>query len=126
MDPFPQEHELIAFFECEPTLLNNNGCWFYDRLTFDSVRGQDRIVCMIEPASEILHFKWTQDDIERINLALNWVNGIQLKTGGGVEQLQLSFRSCDLDSITIQLKPFIAMELSTPADPPVRNDSRAN
>ena len=38
MDPFPEEWELLALFESEPTLPISDVPWFYNRLTFQTKR----------------------------------------------------------------------------------------
>ena len=81
MNPFPAEHELIAFFECEPELLDNTRGipWFYNRLTFDSTCGEDRFRFVLEPADEVLQLRWERGGVEVVELDLNWVSGLEVE-----------------------------------------------
>ena len=36
MERFPEEHELISFFECEPNVLDPGIPWVYNHLEFRS------------------------------------------------------------------------------------------
>ena len=45
MKPFPDDWELVAFFEVEPRLLDDVP-WVYNQRTCDSTRGSDQILCV--------------------------------------------------------------------------------
>jgi hypothetical protein len=92
IEPFPLEHELLSFFEVEPTLTDRDAPRYYNRLTFVSVRGSDRIECEIEPADEIVEFRWVQDGVQRIWLKLESVDSMRVETSSGVETLLISCR----------------------------------
>jgi hypothetical protein len=118
MQPFPKEHDLIRFFECEPVLLDRGLPWAYTRLTFLSDRGDDRIACEMEPASEIFDFRWSRNGEEIIRLDLNWATGLELDFTDGHERLRVCFRSPAIGPLEIQLRPTIHVQWSTPVEPP--------
>jgi hypothetical protein len=44
---FPPEHELLAFFESEPIVLNPDTPWLYNTLEFKTVRNDIEVRCRI-------------------------------------------------------------------------------
>ena len=107
-DPFPAKHELIGFFECEPEVLDPGIDWFYNRLTFTTARGQDKVQCVIEPSSMILRVWWWRGDQELVSLAANWVSGLEIDKQQQREVLIASFsEERQLLPLRIQLKPSV-------------------
>jgi hypothetical protein len=51
---------------------------FYNRLVFETTRGQDHVRCEIEPGYEKLRLTWWHRAEERLSLALNWVRGLRV------------------------------------------------
>lgn len=108
MHRFPNDYELIQLFECEPALTDGNVPWCYNHLAFTSVRGRDRIECEIEPAEEVLQFRWYMENLERVNLDLRSVSGIRVNLTNEEESLSAFFpRRSGLRTLVIQLKPRI-------------------
>ena len=71
MERFPESHELISFFECEPTLLEPGKPWVYNHLEFRTVRGADEFVVVIEPGFETFKLRWRREGKEVIRLDLD-------------------------------------------------------
>ncbi len=120
MNPFPEEWELLALFESEPTITDRDVPWSYNRLTFETKRGADEIRCEIEPGHEILNINWWHDGKEKLKLELYWVDGLRVVRGGGIDYLIARFRdqySCDLE---FHLKPEIHMRWATSTECPPR------
>jgi hypothetical protein len=117
MKSFPDHHDLIALFECEPVLSDPDVIWAYNGLSFVTDRGSDKIVCEIEPGYEIVEFQWIKAGKEIISLNLNWVSGIEAQLSDDIEALILHFRDKHLKTLKIQFKPFISMSWSTDSEP---------
>ena len=113
MKPFPEDHELISLFECEPEVLDDGNPWFYNRLTFETSRGPDLVRCEMEPASEEVRLLWSRDDIEIVNLRLYWVRRIQVEADRGVETFVCHFREDRVSSLRLQLKPSVHLTWGT-------------
>ena len=47
---FPPDHELLAFFETEPVVLDPGVPWLYNSLAFTTVRNEIEIRCRILPS----------------------------------------------------------------------------
>ena len=118
MDPFPEEWELISLFETEPRELDPGIPWAYNNLTFETERGSNRILCVIEPGYERLDFTWWHNDTKHLALKLYWVSGLTVITGGGCDYLVASFRNPFLSQLRLQLKPTIECEWGTTNDLP--------
>jgi hypothetical protein len=43
MNPFPEDWELLAFFESEPTIEDRDVPWFYNCMTFETTRALDHV-----------------------------------------------------------------------------------
>lgn len=113
MDPFPEEWQLLSFFESEPDVLDAGVPWAYNTLTFRTQRGPNQIQCRIEPGYETLRFTWSVDDSELMDLQLRWVSGIVIATGGGEEVLTGWFRSEEVMPFVLRLKPAVHVHWGT-------------
>jgi hypothetical protein len=110
MNPFPEEHDLIALFECEPTLADEDIPWFYNHLCFTSVRGNEKIECHIEPAGQELIFKWWLDNLEKINLVVRGIKGLEISMQANTDMLIASFgEENQTQVLKIRLKPFVSL-----------------
>lgn len=118
MKPFPEEWELLSLFECEPVLDDPEVPWAYNRLTFDTKRGSDRILCVIEPGYCCLDFTWWHNTTKHLALKLRSVQGITVASGGGIEFFVATFRDECLLPLRLQLKPSIECEWGTSSDFP--------
>ena len=113
MEPFPEEWELLSVFEVEPQILDPGVPWAYNNLTFESTRGSNRILCVIEPGYERLEFTWWNNEAKHLTLNLHWVSGLTVRSGGGCDCLIASFRDPCLSPLRLQLKPTIECEWGT-------------
>ncbi len=118
MNPFPDEWELLSLFEAEPRLHDPDIPWVYNTLSFETARGSDRILCVIEPGYERLDFQWWHNQGRHLALKLHRVSGLRVVTGGGSEYLVATFRDDNLSQLRLQLKPTIECEWGTTDDLP--------
>jgi hypothetical protein len=109
VNPFPESWELIEFFEGEPILLDPDppSNWFYNRLTFETVRGEDSIRCEIEPGDHALRLAWARAGKELVALDVRGVSGLSIEKWADKEILVASFDRDSLLSLRIQLKPSV-------------------
>jgi len=117
MKPFPDEHDLIAFFECEPVVAYDDSPWFYNHLTYTTNRGEDRIVCEIEPGDYILKFQWFKNNDRIVCLDLHWVSAIMIETDYQSEAMVATFKDKNIAPLRMQLKPHVAVAWGTTAVP---------
>ena len=113
MEPFPEKWELLSLFETEPTILAPGVPWVYNNLTFETTRGSDRILCLIEPGYECLNFTWWHNQTKHLALELHWVSGLTVVTGGGNDYLVATFRDQHLSQLRLQIRPAIECEWGT-------------
>ena len=71
MEPFPKAYELISFFEGEPSVLDPGIPWAYNALRFETVVGEDRIACDLEPGMCAFMIRWNRGGVEVLNLDLH-------------------------------------------------------
>jgi hypothetical protein len=109
MDPFPEPHELLAFFEAEPTLLDPSVPGYYNHQTFETQRGTDRVRCDLEPGYEEIRVRWERGGVELVSVALREVAALRVEAGSGREALVASFRAEALLPFRLQLRPTIHM-----------------
>jgi hypothetical protein len=106
MERFPDSHDLISFFECEPTVLDRDVAWAYNHLEFRTSRGPDTFLAVIEPGFEVFRLTWHRDGKELVNLSLEQVCRLDLEMGPGRELLVVGFRrSVGVSELRFQLKP---------------------
>jgi hypothetical protein len=116
MNPFPEEWELLALFESEPTITDRDVPWCYNRLTFETERGTDQVRCEIEPGYEILNIGCWQNDKEKQTLEFQGVRGLKVVTGGGRDFLIATFRNKCLRDFEFHLKPEIRLRWAITAE----------
>jgi hypothetical protein len=117
MNPFPEQFELISFFESEPTLYDPSVPWFYNHLGFVTVRNRDRVECEIEPSDLIFRLRWYRDDIQLLNLNLEVVTGMEVESREGKEVMRVKFsETSGIGSLILQLEPVthVFIELKMP------------
>jgi hypothetical protein len=115
IEPFPQDWQLIGLFECEPSLLDPDVPWVYNRLRFLTERGPDRVECEIEPASEIVEVRWWQSGLLRLHLDLRWVRSLAVEEGPVHEALVAEFRYGRgfVNPLVLQLRPHVSVSWGT-------------
>ena len=113
MDPFPEEWELLAFFESEPVILDPGIPWRYNELRFETRRGGDTFHCVIVGDYGRIKFQWWYRDELRVDLNLNWVRGMTIANGGGRDAMTLSFRDAYLLDLELQLRPHVCIQWGT-------------
>ena len=117
MTPFPDQHELLTLFECEPVLADKDVPWCYNHLTFKTNRGSDQIVCEIMPSYHALKLAWTRDGQQLVSLDLNSVAGITLELDGQTEAFTATSRDENLAPLRVQLKPHVSVSWGTTIEP---------
>jgi hypothetical protein len=110
MNPFPEDYELIGFFESEPTILDRDVPWFYNRLTFETVRGVDRIVCDIEPGYGQLVLSWDREGLSVARFSLSEIASLHLTSARGEEFLTAKFAREGILDFKLFLKPYVQVE----------------
>jgi hypothetical protein len=110
MDLFPPDYELIGFFEVEPTILDRGVSWFYNRLTFVTLRGHDRIVCDIEPGYQQIVVSWDREGQSVGRFSLSEVQSLQLTSKNGNEFMTAKFQREGLLDFKLYLKPYVQVE----------------
>ena len=113
MNPFPEEWELMALFEVEPTVTDRDVPRFYNRLVYETARGPILIRCEIEPGYEKLTLTCWRDSEIWLSLDLSWVRGLRVITGGGKDYLVASFRDSHLCDLEFHLKPVVCLRWGT-------------
>ena len=120
MNPFPAEHELIEFFEVEPTVLDQGVPWAYNSLAFDTTRGEDRVVCEIQPGYGEVRVRWSRKGADLVRLDLRRVAGLAIERAGEREILVGTFDSNGLLPMRLQLRPAMYLSWGTTDEPSTR------
>ena len=113
MMQLPEEHDLISFFECEPTVLDSGIAWVYNHLEFRTVRGADEFLAIIEPGYETFGLTWRREGKELVRLKFEHVGSLRVEMSTVSEALIVQARRGDSCSrIRLQLKPEPRFECS--------------
>lgn len=81
MDPFPDDHELISFFEVKPQVIDADVVWFYNHLTFRGEAGGVPYAMEISPSNGEVDFRIGDPVSPVVNLSLKEVSSIELNDG---------------------------------------------
>ncbi|MDU0203985.1 hypothetical protein ACYEXS_35290 [Paenibacillus sp. MAH-36] len=110
MEIFPDKHELIGLFECEPQFLDEIDIpEYYNQWRFILKRRTDVLEIEIEPSNCFIHIRWHQENNVLVELTLEKVYGIEIKKQGASEFAQLLFRDKNLKILTLRTKPYISI-----------------
>lgn len=106
MEQFPDEHELIQFFEAEPAVLDPDVVWSYNHLEFHTVRGADDFTVVIEPGYMIVKITWKRAGVELVRVDLERVRSLRLEMSQECEAMILEFDDrVGVGDMRLQLKP---------------------
>jgi hypothetical protein len=61
--------------------------WAYNSLTFDTTRGEDRVVCEIQPGYGEVRVRWSRKGADLVRLDLRRVAGLAIERAGEREVL---------------------------------------
>jgi hypothetical protein len=107
----PEEHELIAFFECEPQLLDTEVVWAYNELRFTTVRGSDKVVVEISAGWGELSVSWERDGQQLAWLKLINLEKLQVEMQRDDELLVTTGTHGDQNAtLILRLKPVVAIK----------------
>jgi hypothetical protein len=103
---FPPDHELLAFFESEPIVLDPEVPWFYNTLEFTTVRNDIQVRCRIRPSYGEITTQLTMRGQELVKFELCDAETIRVIVNGREEALVATFPAkLRLDNFALQLKP---------------------
>ncbi|HCF99196.1 MAG TPA: hypothetical protein DEV93_01475 [Chloroflexi bacterium] len=110
MVTIPPLHELIAFFEAEPTLLDPGVDWHYNTLTFDTTRGTDRVMAVLDAGYISLKFEWTRAERPVVSLHCQEISELRIETPeAGTERLLARFTDKAISDLVLSLKPEVSV-----------------
>src|SRR5687768_4409438 len=107
MQPFPEPHELIGLFECEPEESDPGLERKYSLLRFVRTRDGERMECSIHEADREVAFRWSVEGIDRIVLDLHDVVGLSVYREKEREGLALTLGTSRFHPIRIDLAPSV-------------------
>jgi hypothetical protein len=110
MDPFPEEFELIGFFESEPEVSDRDVPWFYNCLTFRAKRDDSVIVCSIEPGYGEIDLTWKKSGNEVANFSLQDISSLLINLNSNNEYMTVKFKYEDMLDFVLYLKPEIRIQ----------------
>ena len=103
---FPADHELVAFFEEEPTVRDQGIPWLYNTLDFATTRHEIEVHCRFVPSYGKLTARVTIEGAELATYELRGVEAFRLVIDSGRETLVAMFPpALKLDNFALQLKP---------------------
>lgn len=120
MEPFPNNADLRELFGVEPALLEPDAPWDQNVLSFESISGDDRVECIIEPVYGMFTLRWVHREREMVYFDLSRVTGLRLdRYRGRVSLLALFGEDTGLKPLRIQMHPAVHVSWGTQdaADP---------
>lgn len=110
MEPFPEIHELVGFFESEPDISNRDVPMFYNRLSFVYHRDGDIVACAIEPGYGEIDITWRRDGRELASFALRGIESLEVIGAPGPESLIARFSQNSILDFVLHTKPDLRIE----------------
>lgn len=110
IDPFPDEWELVSFFEGEPGDSETDiPVAFRDRTYKTSLSDAEWITCGINRADESVLLEWHRDGTTALSLELHWVTELLFRTEKGQETLVFRFKDPNLEQLSIRVRPRVSV-----------------
>lgn len=88
---FPDNWELINFFESEPEVLDPGSPWLFNTLEFRYRNRDERILARIRPSYGEFNFKYYRADDAVIDLELHWIDACRILKEREKEYMLLRF-----------------------------------
>ena len=113
MHQFPEDYELVGFFEVEPEVLDKDVPWAYNELTFHSSSSNGDLITKMVTGSELMNIRWLQNGSEVLNIDLKGV--LSLVIGSPTNEYEIntlvaSFRGSNVSKLFIKLRPYISVK----------------
>jgi hypothetical protein len=103
---FPADHELLAFFEAEPKILDPNVAWFYNTLDFEVKREGILVQCRLIPAYGDIDVRLHVGGTELARLNLRSFEALRIYMTTEEEILVATFdREHAEETFSLMLKP---------------------
>jgi hypothetical protein len=110
IDPLPAEHELVSFFEAEPSYLAPNDHYGVDRMTFVVTSDSDVIEVAVEPLIGDVGIAWMRDNDLLLSLYLAEVRSLSIDRLPDHQELVIGFGDdFRLGDLRIRLQPFASI-----------------
>ncbi len=112
----PDELDLLAFFETEPTLLDPNVPWIYNTATYETERDGYRVRFCISPAYATLKVTLTFEGREIAETELTAFKDLKIQADGDRETLVARFGECTASSLYLTLRPHVRVATIASSD----------
>ncbi len=112
IEPYPESHELLGFFESAPKIDSCDGIpEQFSPHTYQTQIGDDHIYCEITPGYSKMLFIWRNGGVALMKLNLERIASLSIYHHDGVEKLVARFDAkTELLRFELQLKPTIQIE----------------
>ena len=109
MKNFPENYELVSFFECEPDILDDDIPWEYNEITFHSKSENGTLDVKMYMGSEKMSVVWSQNKKNVLDLSLSGTQTIEVIDQSKMDTLIVKFRSDTVKNLVIKIRPFISI-----------------
>ena len=112
MYPYPEEDELVSFFEVEPKIINRAVGLDCSILIFHKTFGEEDIYCEIDFVYGRIRFTWKRQSKPEVSLELRDIQSLELRTDKDIQALIAKFsQEGQLLDFELRLKPQIRVKL---------------
>ena len=112
MYPYPDEDELIAFFEVDPKIINRAVGLDCSIQVFHKDFGKEDIYCEIDIVYDRIRFVWKRQDKPVVSLNLGDIQALHLRTDKDIQALVAkTTQEGELLDFELRLKPEIRVKL---------------
>lgn len=111
LNPFPEDYELIALFESEPIVLDNEIPWYYNYLLFKLIRDGIILGLSMEPACNRINIRMSNErQGTLIEIGYESIRGIEIYKDSFTEGLLILLDDDDPNvTLRLETKPNIRL-----------------
>lgn len=109
MKEFPEDYELLSFFETEPEVLDKEMKWYYNTLTFSIERSDEKVTVYISPAYGEIEIFWERNDVLMIHWKLFNIQSVKIEKKDDKEYMRIISTNEFMDDCFFFMKPSIKL-----------------
>jgi hypothetical protein len=116
METFPEEYELLGFFEVEPKLPRSGGEFAHNKVVYTNKFGNDEVEFSIEPMYGEIKLQIIRDSVLVGKYILNQVHSVSI-VGKDMDAMVVAFEKTAKQKLfKLRLKPFPQIEWGNEKD----------
>ncbi|MCP5537265.1 MAG: hypothetical protein H7A51_13705 [Akkermansiaceae bacterium] len=111
MEPFPEDHDLVSFFEHAPDVEAASTPWFYNCITFRGSKGDIHYMVRLQPADGECEISIYTDDQRLFDTHIFEIQGVTIQQNPNEAVMMFTFPTDSARGLLkLRLRPHLSVE----------------